>query len=147
MTSRVKGYDLRVKGYDLKVKKIPPRHGTFGKKILPRHGTFGKRYHLGMVHLAKRYHLSMVHLAKRYHLSMVHLAKRYHLSMVHLAKRYHLKEKYTMVSMVHFVKGTKLFDERYQAFFERYQGKTAKVPSSLVPLKIIGGIRIHPLIL
>ena len=38
--------------------------------------------------------------------------------MVHLAKRYHLKEKYTMVSMVHFVKGTKLFDERYQAFLK-----------------------------
>ena len=50
----------------------------------------------------------MVHLAKRYYLGMVHLAKRYHLSMVHLAKRYHLKEKCTMVSMVHFMKGTKL---------------------------------------
>ena len=99
-----------------------------------------KRYHLDMVHLAKRYHLGMVHLVKGYHLSMVHLVKGYHLSMVHLAKRYHLKEKYTMVSMVHFVKGTKLFGERYQ-------GKATKVPSSLVPLKIIGRIRIYPLIL
>ena len=57
--------------------------------------------------------------------------------MVHLAKGYHLKEKYTMLAMVHFMKGTKLFGERYQ-------GKTTKVPSSLVPLKILGGNEIYP---
>ena len=86
---RVKGYDLRVKGYDLKGEKDTAKE----QRIPPRHGTLAKRYHLGMVHLAKRYHLGMVH----------------------LAKRYHLKEKCTMVSMVHFIKGTKVKQQRYQA--------------------------------
>ena len=87
-----------------------------------------------MVHLAKRYHLGMVHLAERYHLGMVHLAERYHLGMVHLAKKYHIKEKCTMLTMVHFMKGTKLLVKGTKLFHERYQGETTKVPSSLVPL-------------
>ena len=41
----------------------------------------------------------------------------------------HLKEKYTMVSMVHFIKGTKLFDERYQ-------GETTK--------RVCHGLMTHP---